>query len=285
MDACVGKLSTKCPNVIITASYEGEPPDNALQFVQWLQTLKAGELKGVQYAVFGCGDSNWHSSYHRIPRLVDKALGEHGASAITDIGLCDVQQGNPMADYEAWADKYLLPKLKILAPHGSDSGAAVDLEAEISVGDRVTALHQDLQVGAVRNVQVLTADEEQSEKRHMELELPPGSIYECGDYLAILPQSPEANVRAILAHFEMPIDATITFKSKVFSPMPLNTPLGVAGLLRNYYELSKPATKRGLILAARYTSDDVVNTCFLAGLKMIFNSRSKSQSSADRSSI
>jgi cytochrome P450/NADPH-cytochrome P450 reductase len=33
MDVAVGKLSKDAPTVLITASYEGEPPDNALQFV------------------------------------------------------------------------------------------------------------------------------------------------------------------------------------------------------------------------------------------------------------
>lgn len=91
----------------------------------------------------------------------------------------------------------------------------------------------------------------------MEVELSQGQSYGGGDYLAILSQSPEATVRAILAHFKMPLDATITLKSKVFSLLPLNTPLAIADLLRNYYELAKPATKRGLSLALKYTSNDV----------------------------
>jgi cytochrome P450/NADPH-cytochrome P450 reductase len=36
MDAAVGKLSEDIPTVVITPSYEGQPPDNALQFVQAL---------------------------------------------------------------------------------------------------------------------------------------------------------------------------------------------------------------------------------------------------------
>lgn len=257
MDACVGKLSTSHPTIIVTASYEGEPPDNALQFVQWLKTLQPDELKGVRYAVYGCGDRNWHATYHKIPRLVDEAIRTHGGDRLAEIGLCDVQQGNPMADFEDWLDCSLSPKLKELSGSSADSQQAdVDVEATISTGDRVATLHQDLQVGTVKEVKILTAKGEQPEKRHMEVTLPEGQTYECGDYLAILPQSPEANVRAILAHFKMPLDATITLKSKVFAPLPLNTSLGVADLLRNYFELAKPATKRSIILALKYTSNE-----------------------------
>ena len=35
----------------MTSSYNGKPPSNAGQFVQWLEELKPDELKGVQYAV------------------------------------------------------------------------------------------------------------------------------------------------------------------------------------------------------------------------------------------
>lgn len=256
MDACVGRLSTQHPTIIVTASYEGYPPDNAIQFAQWLKSLESNELQGVKYAVYGCGDKNWHATYHRIPRLVDQAMRAHGAECLAEIGLCDVQHGNPMADFEDWLNQSLSPKLKQLTVSSADgTQEAAEVEAWISTGDRVAALHQDLQVGTVKDVKVLTAKGEQPEKRHMEVTLPEGQMYECGDYLAILPQSPEPNVRAILAHFKLPLDATITLKSKAFSPLPLNTPLGVADLLRNYFELAKPATKRGISLALKY------NTC------------------------
>lgn len=55
LDFNVGSLPKDKPVVILTASYEGEPPDNAAHFVEWLRSLTGSELKGVQYAVFGCG--------------------------------------------------------------------------------------------------------------------------------------------------------------------------------------------------------------------------------------
>ena len=52
------------PVVIVTASYEGEPPDNAVHFVNWMNGLKGSELSGVKYAVFGCG--NRKLSYYSL---------------------------------------------------------------------------------------------------------------------------------------------------------------------------------------------------------------------------
>ena len=55
LDLVVGSLPTDWPVIIITASYEGRPPNNAARFVEWLNGLSAQELKGTRYSVFGCG--------------------------------------------------------------------------------------------------------------------------------------------------------------------------------------------------------------------------------------
>lgn len=51
----VAKLPRGVPVVIITASYNGEPADDAVDFVAWLESLEEHELDGVNFAVFGCG--------------------------------------------------------------------------------------------------------------------------------------------------------------------------------------------------------------------------------------
>jgi cytochrome P450 / NADPH-cytochrome P450 reductase len=55
MDSAVGSLSKNAPVIIFTSSYEGEPPDNAVKFMGWLNSVQAESLAGVEYAVFGCG--------------------------------------------------------------------------------------------------------------------------------------------------------------------------------------------------------------------------------------
>ena len=55
LDAGTNNVPKDQPVVVITASYEGQPPDNAAHFVEWLEGLKGSELAGRKYAVFGCG--------------------------------------------------------------------------------------------------------------------------------------------------------------------------------------------------------------------------------------
>jgi cytochrome P450 / NADPH-cytochrome P450 reductase len=66
LDAAKQDLPQDRPLVIVTASYEGEPCDNAAHFYDWLQNLKDGETIKTSYAVFGCGHSDWKQTFHKI---------------------------------------------------------------------------------------------------------------------------------------------------------------------------------------------------------------------------
>ena len=56
LDNAVGKIPMGQPVIVIISSYEGEPPDNAAHFVEWLEGLGEKDLQGTHYAVFGCGN-------------------------------------------------------------------------------------------------------------------------------------------------------------------------------------------------------------------------------------
>src|SRR5689334_8049635 len=64
LDDYVGKLPQEGGVLIICASYNGAPPDNATQFVKWLgDDLPKDAFANVRYAVFGCGNSDWAATY------------------------------------------------------------------------------------------------------------------------------------------------------------------------------------------------------------------------------
>lgn len=243
LDSGVDNLSSSQPVVIITASYEGQPPDNAARFVAWLEGSKAKDLSGVKYAVFGCGHRDWKDTFHRIPKLVDRLINERGGSRISELATSDVSQGAVLDDFQTWQQQ-LLEKLKREYLGSGASIASQDLTdlAQISKDTRATQLSSGLSVGKVKDVQILTGPN-QPEKRHMEIELPPGSTYECGDYLAVLPMNSENLVRRVMAHWELPWDAVITFKSRVFGNVPVDEPVSIFELLKGYFELSQQATK------------------------------------------
>ena len=99
----VGSLPKEGGVVIITASYNGQPPDNAMKFCQWLQDplLPADALAGVEYCVFGCGNRDWAATYQAIPKLIDAQLERHGAKRMYRRGEGDARSDFD-GDYRAW---------------------------------------------------------------------------------------------------------------------------------------------------------------------------------------
>src|SRR5450631_884598 len=80
LDEVTGKLPEAGAVVIFCASYNGAPPDNAGQFVNWLRgDLPKDAFAQLRYAVFGCGNSDWTATYQSVPRLIDESLAAHGA--------------------------------------------------------------------------------------------------------------------------------------------------------------------------------------------------------------
>lgn len=78
MDSASCALKREIPVAIITATYEGQPPDNAAHFVEWLTASDSPDVKDIRFAVFGVGNSKFsilHSP--RSPLIASSALTGH----------------------------------------------------------------------------------------------------------------------------------------------------------------------------------------------------------------
>lgn len=203
LDEAVENLPKDRPVLIITSSYEGQPPDNAKGFVAWLETRAAagdtGLLEGVSFAVFGAGNKDWVRTFHRIPRLVDGLMETLGAARIAPMGLVDVSEDilGPWEDWKAG----LVPVLRRL------SGATAEVTAEEIT---VEVVHpeapaklagHDITSGIVlSNTEVVKAGAG-PQKKHMEVLLPSGQRYQSGDYLVVLPVNPRGQIRRVMNRF------------------------------------------------------------------------------------
>ena len=149
----------------------------------------------------------------------------------------DVARGNIFGDFDDWLDIQLWPAIGIIA---ADSYGGVDIE--ISTSARASTLRHDIGLGKVISIRKLTAEGEPV-KLSMKVQLPSGTSYECGDYLAVLPLNPGKLVGRVLAHFQLPWDATVDLKGATHSSLPTGI-MSVYDVLRGYVELSQPATKK-----------------------------------------
>lgn len=148
-------------------------------------------------------------------------------------------------DFDTYLDDTFWPAMDKM--HGasppSAGGSEKVLEVELSTQDRASHLRQDVAQGIVIDAKRLTSPD-QPEKRHLEIQLPTSMTYQTGDYLAILPLNPEANVSRVLRHYSIPWDAHMTVKPGAATFLPTGVPMSVADLLKGYVELSSPATKK-----------------------------------------
>ena len=178
LDAGVETLPKGEPVVIITASYEGQPPDNAGQFVKWLETLDedTSSIPDVNYAVFGCGNSDWVNTFQRIPTLVDTLLEQHGGKRIVERGSANAAMNQIFAEFDSWTDDSLWPAISPSSTQGQRGSA---LEIELSTQDRSSYLRHDVQKATVLKSSRLTALDH-PEKRHLEVKLPDGMTYQNG---------------------------------------------------------------------------------------------------------
>ncbi|KAM3552141.1 hypothetical protein MY1884_007364 [Beauveria asiatica] len=259
------KLPTDRPVVIVTASYEGEPPSNAAHFVDWLKSLKGDELKNVSYAVFGCGHHDWAQTFHKIPKLVDATMAERGADRIIPMTGTDAADRDMFSDFETWEDEFLWPALKEKygADETKDGQGASALTVEIT-HPRKTTLRQDVEEAAVIDAKVLTKGT-QSVKKHIEIRLPTGMSYKAGDYLAVLPFNPAATIGRVFRRFSISWDATFTITSNGPTTLPTGIPISATNVLGAYVELSQPATKRNIQAMIDSTEDEKTVTA-LKGL-------------------
>ena len=246
MDSGMGEIQAAKNAIVITASYEGQPPDNAAHFVEWVESKAHDlDLHSLQYAVFGCGHSDWASTFQRIPTLVDDKLEQAKAQRLVQRGFSDAAKGDIFSDFDEWADNKFWPALANLRGDKPATGAddALQIDLDIRPGDRASQLRQDVQAAVVKDVETLTAPGEH-EKHHLEVLLPSDIAYEPGDYLAILPLNPEASVQRVMTHYHIPWDATVVFKSSGSTSFPTNAPIPITSLLKGYVELAQPATKK-----------------------------------------
>ena len=243
LDSANQSLPKDRPVVIVTASYEGQPPSNAARFVDWIESLKGKEMEGVNYAVFGCGHHDWTQTFHRIPKLVDSTLAELGGERILPLECTDAADRDMFSDFETWEDEsfWRALKEKFGGEDSSDNAGSSGLTIEVS-NPRKSTLRQDVEEAVVISAKTLTSVG--ATKNHIEIGLPTGMTYKAGDYLAILPINPKATISRVFSRFGLSWDATLKISSDRPTTLPTDVAISAADVLGAYVELSQPATKR-----------------------------------------
>ncbi|EUC54437.1 cytochrome P450 family:NADPH-P450 family reductase [Rhizoctonia solani AG-3 Rhs1AP] len=259
LNSVANKIPTDGPVVIVTASFEGEPADNAAHFVQGLtSTAKVSDLKDVSYAVFGAGNRDWVHTYQRIPTLIDTTLEQKGAKRLLARGEADARGDKFSESFDEWEKQLwaVLFKEYNVEAKGTDT-TGVDIKFLGGPTDRATTLRQpDSRLGSVIENRLLTAPSIPA-KRHIEFELPEGMTYQAGDYLAILPLNPPEYVHRVLSRFKVSPEQQIMINATGPTNLPAGKQVSLVEVLGGFVEIGQPATKRNISTLLEFAKDSV----------------------------
>ena len=254
-----GRLPKEGAVVIVTSSYNGQPPDNARAFVAWAGNVPAGALVGVRYAVFGCGNRDWGSTYQAVPQLLDERLAHAGAQPLVARGEADAR-GDFFGDFERW----YVPLWGALAEALGVSSVTVAegplyvVETVASAGSELIKQNKLDLATVVENRELVDMSSPLGRsKRHLEFALPPGATYAAGDYLAVLPENHPDLVERAARRFGLRGDAAVVLHSTrgaMAASLPTDRPVSVQELLGRHVELSAPATRKDVERLAARTS-------------------------------
>lgn len=249
LDAATDDLPLDKPIIIITPSYDGRPPDNGKRFFSWIeQRVSKGEKlpTTTQYAVFGLGNSDWNTTFHRIPKKIDEAFTNLGAHRIINAGFANVKQ-DMIGPWETWSEQ-LCMALSGISPqdHATDRvGVEVQIVRNSSSALPRAAGGEQLAIGVVTTNRELADTSVGSAKRHIDIRLPSGCEYRSGDHLAVLGRNPDDVVARVMKRFSLGAQDVMSIGATKKDFLPA-VPMAVEHFLLNCVELSAPISQRQL---------------------------------------
>ncbi len=198
--------------IIVTSTYgEGEPPENAVGFYNFLYSKKAPKLTGLKYAVLGLGDTSYQF-FCKTAQDFDQRLAELGAVAVHDRAELDV-------DYDAaaktWSDALvsrLEPELKAAAAPSAQVIAWPGAEATAGAASQYSK-QQPFSAELYSN-QKITGRDSSKDVRHIEISLAgSGLSYQPGDALGVYFVNDPVLVRELLLLSAISPDTPVTLGS------------------------------------------------------------------------
>ena len=111
--------------VVMSTHGDGDPPDDARAFTEYLFSRRAPRLPSLEFSVLALGDTSY-PRYCEIGRRIDERLAELGATRLYERSDCDI-------DFEA--------------PAAAWSARAVELLQQLRPRDRIVGASRGAQAG------------------------------------------------------------------------------------------------------------------------------------------
>lgn len=195
--------------VVMSTHGDGEAPDEARAFVDFLTGRRAPTLEKLAYSVLALGDSSY-PKYCQAGRLIDERLAVLGARRLSPRLDCDVDYERPAG---AWLAQAVLAAETELGAVAA-TGGRVRLVTPLSAVSTEPTREHPLEVEVIAN-QVITGRGSLRTVHHLELALPAGRLeYHPGDALGIVHENPPEVVDRVLELAALDGDAPVSFEGR-----------------------------------------------------------------------
>ena len=173
--------------VVVSTQGEGDPPDSARRFYDFLHGDRAPALSGARYAVLALGDSGYEH-FCKTGRDMDKRLAELGAKRIAPTVECDVDFEDAAAE---WRERIASELLRDSRPvNGAQAAASAVVSPDIAAAPNEWSRQNPFAAELISNIR-LTGGDVSKRAHHLEFSLEDsGMAFVPGDSLGVWPENP-----------------------------------------------------------------------------------------------
>lgn len=202
----VRQLGQEQDVLIIVSTYgEGDPPQPAVGFFEFLESKKAPKLPDVRFSVLAFGDSTYEF-YCQAGKRIDARFEELGATRLAPRVDCDVDYEDGAAAWSEAVAERLGAEVSVVAV------STAQPQAPAASGQVAHDKRNPFLAPVVENM-VIVGRGSTKETRHIEFSLEgSGLIYEPGDAMGIVASNDPAVVEALLSELSLSPDDAFEHK-------------------------------------------------------------------------
>lgn len=232
--------------IVVSTHGEGEPPDNALSFHEFLHGKRAPKLDELRFSVLSLGDSSYEF-FCQTGKEFDERLEELGGTRIYQRVDCDVDFDEPATE---WIQG-VLDGLNQSQQTGTTAPAAAPVT--VQAGESVYSRSNPFKAEVLENIN-LNGRGSNKETRHLEISLEgSGLTYQPGDALGIYPENDPTLVNLLIETMNWNPDEQITVKGETYT---------LKQALTSYFEitvLTKPLLEQAAKLSSNKDLQELVS--------------------------
>ncbi|HYG07987.1 MAG TPA: assimilatory sulfite reductase (NADPH) flavoprotein subunit [Stenotrophomonas sp.] len=200
--------------LVISTQGEGDPPDDAIGLVEFLQGRRAPRLPELKFAVLGLGDSSY-ADFCGIARRLDARLAELGAQRLRPLAEADLDIDSVAAP---WQEQVLHDAREHLAVAPSAGAKVTPLRGPASASfDHAHPFNAEVLANQVisgrefKGPAYAQYGQPSKRVRHVELSLAGSGLhYEPGDALGLRHRNPPALIEPVLDVLQLDGHADVT---------------------------------------------------------------------------